>query len=129
MLLTVTGPVPKWATAAHKDRSRVQTRQEFEEFMTAVGRHYGSGGVAVGDLERAQHPRLPAARSSSQGTPDSPRIYRGLFQAGYAGLQAAGIASPKVLIGETAPFGRNGQPAAKASKSRRRSRFCAARCA
>jgi hypothetical protein len=39
------------------------------------------------------------------GTPASPRIYRGLFQAGYAGLQAAGIARPKVLIGETAPFG------------------------
>ena len=40
-----------------------------------------------------------------KGHPESPRIYRGLFQSGYAGLQAAGIHSPKVLMGETAPAG------------------------
>ncbi len=37
--------------------------------------------------------------------PESPRIYRGLFQAGYEGLRAAGMAKPKVLMGETAPVG------------------------
>ena len=42
---------------------------------------------------------------NSNGTPASPRIYRGLYQAGYAGLQAAGLRTPKVLFGETAPTG------------------------
>jgi len=49
----------------------------------------------------------PAALAAvnSNGTPASPRIYRSLYQAGYAGLIAAGLVNPKVLFGETAPFG------------------------
>ncbi len=39
------------------------------------------------------------------GLPASPRIYRGLYQYGYKGLQAAGMAHPPVLFGETAPYG------------------------
>jgi hypothetical protein len=42
---------------------------------------------------------------TSSGTPASPRLYRGLYQAGYAGLRAAGLARPVVLFGETAPTG------------------------
>ena len=35
---------------------------------------------------------------NSNGTPASPRIYRGLYQAGYAGLQAAGIGAPEGAV-------------------------------
>src|SRR5207245_3460492 len=42
---------------------------------------------------------------ASNGTPASPRIYRALYQAAYSGLQAAGIAKPQILFGETAPTG------------------------
>jgi hypothetical protein len=39
------------------------------------------------------------------GVPASPRIYRALQDAGYAGLQAAGHGSGSYLLGETAPRG------------------------
>ena len=53
----------------------------------------------------ANHPAFLLPQWNTNGTPASPRIYRGLYQAGYAGLQAAGLAHPKVLFGETAPTG------------------------
>jgi hypothetical protein len=51
------------------------------------------------------HPAFLQPQFNTNGTPASPRIYRGLYQAGYAGLQQGGIAHPKVLLGETAPTG------------------------
>ena len=42
VLLTITSPVPKWATSAHKDYLTNPSASAFEQFMTAVGRHYGS---------------------------------------------------------------------------------------
>ena len=60
VLLTVTSPVPRWATS-NKAAPYVTSPddQDFEQFMTAVARHYGSS-VALRDLERAQPPRVPA---------------------------------------------------------------------
>lgn len=105
VLLTVTAPVPKWATAGHKDYVTRPDDRDFEEFMTAVGKHY-SGEVSLYAIwNEANHPAFLRPQFLGNGKPASPRIYRGLFQAGYEGLQAAGIASPKVLMGETAPFG------------------------
>jgi hypothetical protein len=107
VLLTVTSPVPKWATAGHRDRFLV-TRPDnlqFQQFMTAVGRHYGSQVALYAIWNEPDHAQFLRPQFNANGTPASPRIYRGLFQAGYAGLQAAGIAHPKVLMGETAPAG------------------------
>ena len=39
------------------------------------------------------HPAFLRRSSTRNGTPASPRIYRGLYQAGYAGLQAGGLAA------------------------------------
>jgi hypothetical protein len=107
VLLTVTSPVPKWATAGHNDKFLV-TRpdpQQFEQFMTAVARHFGSEVGLYGIWNEPNHFRFLRPQFSPNGKPASPRIYRGLYQAGYAGLKAAGIAKPKVLMGETAPGG------------------------
>ena len=107
VLLTVTSPVPKWATAGHNDRylaTRPDDRQ-FKEFMTAVGRHYGGEVSLYAIWNEPNHPEFLRPQFNSNGTPASPRIYRGLFQAGYEGLKGAGISKPKVLMGETAPFG------------------------
>ncbi|HTU77644.1 MAG TPA: hypothetical protein VMF09_02670 [Solirubrobacteraceae bacterium] len=106
VLLTVASPVPRWATANRK--APYVTRPddlEFQEFMTAVGRHYGSQVSLFAIWNEPNQLGWLLPQFNSDGTPASPRIYRGLFEAGYAGLQAAGIAHPKVLIGETAPFG------------------------
>ena len=106
MLLTVTSPVPRWATANR--RAPYVTRPDdldFEQFMTAVARHFGSEVSLYGIWNEPNIAGWLAPQFNADGTPASPRIYRGLYEAGYAGLQAAGIAHPKVLFGETAPFG------------------------
>jgi hypothetical protein len=105
VLLTVTSPVPKWASAGHKDLVTRPNNRQFEEFMTAVGRHYGSEVSLYAIWNEPNHPAFLQPQFNSRGTPEAPRIYRGLFQAGYEGLKAAGIAKPKLLMGETAPVG------------------------
>jgi hypothetical protein len=112
VLLTVTGPAPRWATSNKKAPYVTKPDpKDFEEFMTAIGRHYGPGspfGTAVSLFSIWNEPNHPAflqPQWNKNGTPASPRIYRALYQAGYAGLKAGGIASPKVLLGETAPTG------------------------
>jgi hypothetical protein len=105
VLLTVTSPVPRWATATHRDLITRPDDLAFEEFMTAVGRHYGSVVSLWAIWNEPNVPGWLAPQFNANGTPASPRIYRGLFEAGYAGLAAAGLKSPRVLFGETAPFG------------------------
>jgi Cellulase (glycosyl hydrolase family 5) len=105
VLLTLTSPVPRWATSNHSDLITRPDDQAFEEFATAVGRHYGSQVSLWAIWNEPNVPGWLAPQFNANGTPASPRIYRGLFEAGYAGLTAAGLKSPKVLFGETAPFG------------------------
>jgi hypothetical protein len=106
VLLTVTGPAPRWATSNRK--SPYITRPDdldFKQFMIAVARQFGTEVSLYSIWNEPNHPAYLLPQWNSNGTPASPRIYRGLFQSGYAGLQAAGIAHPKVLMGETAPTG------------------------
>jgi hypothetical protein len=105
ILLTVTSPVPKWATSTHKDYLTRPGDRDFQEFMTAVGRHYGSEVALYSIWNEPNHPAFLRPQWAANHQPASPRIYRGLFMAGYTGLKAAGIANPKVLMGETAPTG------------------------
>jgi hypothetical protein len=106
VLLTVTSPVPRWATSNHKAPYITRPDQkDFQEFMTAVGRAFGTQVSVFSIWNEPNHPAFLLPQWNSNGTPASPRIYRGLYQAGYAGLQAAGLSHPKVLFGETAPTG------------------------
>ena len=107
VLLTVTAPVPRWAQANTASRSLVYrpNSRQFGQLMTAVGRHFGSEVSLYGIWNEPNHHEFLEPQFNSNGSPASPKIYRGLYQAGYAGLQAAGIANPSVLIGETAPEG------------------------
>jgi hypothetical protein len=110
VLLTVTSPVPRWATAnpAAEHKRPYDTSpnaQDFQEFMTAVGRHYGLEAALFAIWNEPNDVAFLQPQFNSKGQPVSPRIYRGLYQAGYAGLQAAGLAHPRVLIGETSPTG------------------------
>ncbi len=106
VLLTVTAPAPRWATSNRK--APYVTRpdaKDFEEFMTALAREFGSEVSIYAIWNEPNEPVFLMPQWSSSGTPVSGRIYRGLYQAGYAGLQAAGLAHPRVLFGETAPAG------------------------
>jgi hypothetical protein len=105
VLLTVSGPVPRWATPGGVDHLTRPDPLDFQEFMTAVGRHYGQQVKLVSIWNEPNEPvfLLP---QYLRGAPASPRIYRGLFQAGVAGLRSSGnFAGMKVLMGETAPRG------------------------
>ena len=135
VLLTVTSPAPRWATSNKK--APYITRpddKDFQEFMTAVARHYGSQVSLFSIWNEPNHPAFLLPQWNSNGTPASPRIYRGLYQAGYAGLQAGGLAHPRVLFGETAPTGYDTSTCARKTRRRccttsRRWRSCAKRCA
>jgi hypothetical protein len=106
VLLTISAPAPRWATS--NGQAPYVTRpddQDFREFMTAVGRRYGS---IVSDYAFWNEPNEYNSlrpQFDGKGNPAAPIIYRGLFQAGYAGLQAAGIKAPTTLMGETGPGG------------------------
>ena len=106
VLLTVTSPVPRWATSNKKAPYVTKPDpKDFQEFMTAVGRHFATQVSVYSIWNEPNHPAFLLPQWNTNGTPASPRIYRALYQAGYAGLQAAGMAKPKVLLGETAPTG------------------------
>ena len=62
--------------------------------MTAVGRHFGAQVSVYSIWNEPNHPAFLLPQWNSNGTPASPRIYRALYQCGYAGLQAAGLAAP-----------------------------------
>jgi len=105
VLLTVTSPVPKWASSTHRDNVTRPNDREFEEFMVAVGRHYGSEVSLWGIWNEPNQLAWLLPQFNHNGTPASPAIYRNLYLAAYSGLKKAGIASPRTLLGETAPFG------------------------
>jgi hypothetical protein len=106
VLLTVTAPAPRWATSNHTAPYVTNPNPEdFEEFMTAVAREFGSEVSTYAIWNEPNEPVFLMPQWNSKGTPASGRIYRGLYEYGYAGLQAAGLAHPRVLFGETAPIG------------------------
>jgi hypothetical protein len=105
VLMTVTSPVPKWASAGHRDHLTRPNDKDFREFMTAAGRELGPYVSLWAIWNEPNQLGWLQPQWNRNGSPASPAIYRGLFLAGYGGLRAAGIGSPKVLMGETAPFG------------------------
>ncbi|MEA2299901.1 MAG: hypothetical protein QOE44_436 [Solirubrobacteraceae bacterium] len=105
VLLTVSGPVPRWATAGGVDHVTRPDAQEFQAFMTAVGRRYGQQ-IKLFSIWNEPNEPIFLGPQFQNGAPASPRIYRGLFQAGVAGLRASGnFSGTRVLMGETAPRG------------------------
>jgi hypothetical protein len=109
VLLTVTGPVPTWATAANRDKVTRPSPALFERFVTAVGRRYGEQVDLWAVWNEPNLPRFlkPQYRRGAKG-PLSPPIYRRLFQAADAALGATGNGRDTLLIGETAPRGTGG---------------------
>jgi hypothetical protein len=104
ILLTVSGPVPRWATRTKRDFLTEPSPPRFERFTTAVGRRYGDDVALWAVWNEPNQPNflLPQFRG---GRPASPAIYRRLFQAADRGLRAAGQGDDPLLAGETAPRG------------------------
>ena len=102
-LLTVSGPVPRWATESKKDQITRPEAAEFAQFMTAVGRHFASRVATWSIWNEPNQPQFLLPQYDSKLRPLSPPIYRALYKAALRGLASAKVPSPKVLIGETSP--------------------------
>jgi hypothetical protein len=105
VLLTVSGPVPKWATRDRKDNVTRPSPTRFERFMTAVGRRYRDQISYWAIWNEPNHPDFLQPQYAAGKRPVSPGIYRQLVQAADRGLNASGNGSDRVWIGETAPRG------------------------
>jgi hypothetical protein len=103
--LTLTGPVPRWATKAKKDNYTDPDPKEYGAFATAMGRRYGASVNTWSIWNEPNQPQFLKPQYKS-GKPASPKLYRKLYQAAYAGLRSTPAnASDTVLIGETSPRG------------------------
>jgi hypothetical protein len=106
VLLTVSGPVPRWATNGAKDNVTRPKPKEFQQFMTAVARHFGTKIARWSIWNEPNQPQfLLPQYSAGKKVPLSPRIYRNLFFAARRGLAAAGLGNAQVLVAETSPRG------------------------
>ena len=105
VLLTISGPVPMWATKAARDHVTRPNAKRFGRFAEAVGRRYGAIADAYAIWNEPNHPKFLRPQWTGNRSPTSAGIYRQLFQRGERGLAAAGIGNTPVLLGETAPRG------------------------
>jgi hypothetical protein len=128
--LDLAGGAPLWATApgapAGSARSNwAPSPSEFGAFVRAVGTRYsGNYNPATKSLQPGNPNDLPAVHIWSiwnepnygpslapQGVPgnlkveESPRLYRGLLDAAWAGLHQSGHGRDQIMIGEIAPRG------------------------
>ncbi|MBW3653560.1 MAG: hypothetical protein KY433_08210 [Actinobacteria bacterium] len=105
VLVTISGPVPKWATAARRDNLTRPSPSAFAAFVTAVGRKFGDQIGTWTIWNEPNQPQFLRPQFARGGRAVSPAIYRSLYQAGVRGLENAGQGDDKVLIAETSPRG------------------------
>jgi hypothetical protein len=104
--LTLTGPVPKWATAQHKDHLTRPSAKLYGQWVKAVSSRYGDQ-VATWSLwnePNSNHFLKPTGLASAS-------TYRKLYIAGAKAIRSsAANKHDRILLGETAPRG-NGNTA------------------
>jgi hypothetical protein len=105
LLLTVSGPVPRWATRDRDDQLTRPSPTRFERFMTAAGRQFRDTVTTWSIWNEPNHPQFLLPQYTRRSGPVSGRLYRRLFLAGWRGLRASGNGRDPVLMGETAPRG------------------------
>lgn len=105
VLVTISGPVPKWATAAKRDNVTRPNASAFGAFVTALGRKFGDQVDTWAIWNEPNQPQFLRPQFARGGQAESPKIYRRLFQAAVRGLDNAGQGDDKVLIAETSPRG------------------------
>jgi hypothetical protein len=103
--LTLTGPVPKWATKSKKDQLTDPSPAEFGAFATAIGRRYGDRVSTWSIWNEPNQPQFLRPQYV-KGKPASPKLYRKLYQAASAGIRSTPAnAKDTILLGETSPRG------------------------
>src|SRR3954451_13705583 len=109
VLVTLSGPIPKWASANHKSYTYKPNVTRFQKFVTAVGNRYRDQVSMWSIWNEPNHPGFLtpqyARTKSGRRYAYSPKLYRQLFLAGDHGLRASGNGSDRLLISETEPRG------------------------
>jgi len=103
--VTLTGPVPKWATKKRRGHLNTPGAREFGRWVKAVATRYGDRVDLWSIWNEPNHPDFlkPQYR---KGRPASPKIYRRLYRAAERAIhRVPGGSDDKVLFGETAPIG------------------------
>jgi len=108
VLVTISGPIPKWASANHTSYTYKPNATRFQKFVTAVGNRYRDQVDMWSIWNEPNHPGFLTPQYA--GRPGhryaySPKLYRQLFYAGDRGLKASGNGSDTLLMGETEPRG------------------------
>lgn len=104
VLLTLSGPVPRWATNGARDTVTRPSPNEFRKFVTAAAARFGDRVRSWSIWNEPNHPQFLQPQYDKRKRPVSPKVYRNLYAAALRGLEDAGDTKP-VLFGETAPVG------------------------
>ena len=105
VLITISSPVPMWATKYKRDQLTRPDPVEYGKFVEAVGRKYGAQVNLWSVWNEPNQPQFLRPQFAKGGKAQSPAMYRKLFQAAEQGLERAGQATDTVLIAETSPRG------------------------
>jgi hypothetical protein len=103
--LTLTGPVPKWATRRKRGYVMNPRAREYGRWVRAVATRYGDRVDLWSIWNEPNHPDFLGPQYRRR-KPHTPRLYRKLYQAGERAIHGVpGGRRDKVLFGETAPIG------------------------
>jgi Cellulase (glycosyl hydrolase family 5) len=105
VILTPTGPVPRWATKSKKGNLNRPNPRQFGQFVIALARRYGTQVETWSVWNEPNQPQflMPQYRKKR---PVSPAIYRSLYRAAYEAIRSVPEnRRDKILIGETSPRG------------------------
>jgi hypothetical protein len=103
--LTLTGPVPKWATKRNRGHVDDPGAKLFGRWARAVATRYGDRVDLWSIWNEPNHPDFLGPQYR-EGKPHTPKLYRKLYRAGERAIhRVPGGAKDKVLFGETAPIG------------------------
>lgn len=116
VLLTPSGPVPRWASLGRRGRLWKPNVRLFGRFVQALGLRYGGDYAAPGGdgpLPRVERwsvwnePNQPGwlRPQFERGRPYSPHRYRLLYRSAVSALRRTGHGDDLILLGETAPLG------------------------
>ena len=104
IMFTITGASPRWANGGKRAKSYKPSAKAYGRFVEAVGLRYGA---RVSQWSVWNEPNQPQFLNPQfvKGKPYSPKLYRGLYRAAVAGLEASGNGDDTILAGETSPRG------------------------
>jgi hypothetical protein len=105
VLMTISGPVPVWATKDKRDDKTRPSTSAFAAFVTAVGRKFGDQVDTWAIWNEPNQPQFLRPQYADGGRAASPMIYRNLYLAGVRGLRKSGQGDDRILIAETSPRG------------------------